>query len=631
MPEIQVLSPHVADLIAAGEVVERPASVVKELMENAFDAGAKTVTVEIMNGGMSLIRVTDDGCGIPAGQAETAFLRHATSKLRDAGDLESIGTLGFRGEALAAICAVSRVELLTRTELGVCLTLEGGAVIQREEAGCPAGTTMIVRDLFFNTPARLKFMKRDQAESAAVFGVIQREALAHPEVAVKFFRDGRQDLLTPGDGLLKSAIYAAFGRDIAMGFTPVRSLGDGISVEGFVSLPVCCRGSRSHQYFFVNGRYVKSLTMQAAVEEAYKNQKMVGKFPGCVIHLSVSLGSVDVNVHPAKTEVKFSDQNRVFSTVHHAVLNALDAGPSRPKAELTPPAPAKQPFRPIGSGQDLPLHAPAPLFSARTADGPVSSPLPLRRRSTEPAVLRDTPRGRFVPAGRAVDVAPPERDFDLAPVPVPVPVPEAPPVPAPKAPRSPEPEVSSMPPAPVPETAPARQEQTPDPVLPLRTPDWTVRGELFLTYIGVLAGGGGKSSIAGAGGIIKAVRVCRGRLWDRGGGGDAGAGRDPGGKDRGDAGGAGAAAADNGDGGRWGRERRTAAHDGVQGGDQRRLEECRRRTGSCGGGGDARRSEILSPRPPGSDRIDKKTTGKAVQTRLKTSPGGAQSAGGRFR
>lgn len=491
MPEIQVLSPHVADLIAAGEVVERPASVVKELMENAFDAGAKTVTVEIMNGGMSLIRVTDDGCGIPAGQAETAFLRHATSKLRDAGDLESIGTLGFRGEALAAICAVSRVELLTRTELeplGVCLTLEGGAVIQREEAGCPAGTTMIVRDLFFNTPARLKFMKRDQAESAAVFGVIQREALAHPEVAVKFFRDGRQDLLTPGDGLLKSAIYAAFGRDIAMGFTPVRSLGDGISVEGFVSLPVCCRGSRSHQYFFVNGRYVKSLTMQAAVEEAYKNQKMVGKFPGCVIHLSVSLGSVDVNVHPAKTEVKFSDQNRVFSTVHHAVLNALDAGPSRPKAELTPPAPAKQPFRPIGSGQDLPLHAPAPLFSARTADGPVSSPLPLRRRSTEPAVLRDTPRGRFVPAGRAVDVAPPERDFDLAPVPVPVPVPEAPPVPAPKAPRSPEPEVSSMPPAPVPETAPARQEQTPDPVLPLRTPDWTVRGELFLTYIVVEQG-----------------------------------------------------------------------------------------------------------------------------------------------
>lgn len=480
MPEIKVLSPHVADLIAAGEVVERPASVVKELMENAFDAGAKTVTVEIMNGGMSLIRVTDDGCGIPAGQAGTAFLRHATSKVRDADDLESIGTLGFRGEALAAICAVSRIELLTRTEseaLGVCLTLEGGTVIQQEDAGCPAGTTIIVRDLFFNTPARLKFMKRDQAESAAVFGVVQREALAHPEVAVKFFRDGRQDLLTPGDGLLKSAIYAAFGRDIAMGFTPVKSSGDGISVQGFVSLPVCCRGSRSHQYFFVNGRFVKSLTMQAAVEEAYKNQKMVGKFPGCVIHLTVRLSSVDVNVHPTKTEVKFSDQNRVFSAVHHAVLNALDAVQSHPKAELTPSASPKTPLQSPAGGQDLSLYVPAPPSPAQAADGPVSFPPPLRRRSAEPVVPRDAPRNRFVPAGRAVDVAPPEQNFDLVSAPNTPPVSETPPA-----------SVPEMSPVPAPEATPVQQEQMPDPILPLRSPDWTVRGELFQTYIVVERG-----------------------------------------------------------------------------------------------------------------------------------------------
>ena len=449
MSEIKVLSPHVADLIAAGEVVERPASVVKELMENAFDAGASSVTVEIASGGMSLLRVTDDGCGIPAAQAETAFLRHATSKIRGAGDLEAIGTLGFRGEALAAICAVSRVELLTRTAeepLGTALTLEGGSVTEREEAGCPVGTTMIVRDLFFNTPARLKFMKRDQAEGAAVFSVVQREALAHPEVAVKFFRDGRQDLLTPGDGELKSAVYAVFGRDIALGFTPVKGSGEGIGVEGFVSLPVCCRGSRSCQHFFVNGRYVKSLTMQAAVEEAYKNQKMVGKFPGCVLHLSAKLGAVDVNVHPAKTEVKFSNESQVFSAVYHTVLDALDAGQSRPAAAVAAPAPVKAPFRPTGSGQDLILHDSRPV--ARTRGEPASPPPPLQRRSAP--VLREPPRGRFVPAGRAVDIAPPGRDFKPAPEP------------------------------PAPEPPAARE---PDPVLPIQEEPWVVRGELFRTYI----------------------------------------------------------------------------------------------------------------------------------------------------
>ena len=337
MPTIRQLDPHVADLIAAGEVVERPASVVKELMENAIDAGASAVTVEIVRGGMALIRVTDDGCGIPADQAATAFLRHATSKISGERDLEAIGTLGFRGEALAAISAVARVELLTRTQdeaLGTALSLEAGIVVSQEEAGCPFGTTMTVRDLFYNTPARLKFMKKDAAEGAAVFAVVQRAALSHPELSVKFIRDGKQELLTPGDGQLKSAVYAVLGRDIALGFLPVKGSGEGMSAEGFTSLPTCCRGSRGYQHFFVNGRYIKSRVMTAAVEEAYKNQRMVGKFPGCVIHLTVKPGEVDVNVHPTKTEVKFQREQAVFSAVYYAVLSALDRDRTRPQAVL---------------------------------------------------------------------------------------------------------------------------------------------------------------------------------------------------------------------------------------------------------------------------------------------------------
>jgi DNA mismatch repair protein MutL len=288
---------------------------------------------------MSYIRVTDDGCGIPAGELETAFLRHATSKIRSEYDLEAIGTLGFRGEALAAIAAVSRVEVVTRTaacDFGAALTLEGGTVRSREEAGGPVGTTMIVRDLFFNTPARLKYMKKDAAEGAAVFAAVQREALARPEVAVKFIRDGRQELLTPGDGALKSAVYAVLGRDLALGLLPVRGSGEeGVRVEGFVSLPACCRASRNYQFFFVNGRFVKSRTMMAALEQAYANQKMVGKFPGCVLHITTRPNAVDVNVHPAKTEVKFVSDKRVFDGVYHTVLGGLDASTQRPAAVIT--------------------------------------------------------------------------------------------------------------------------------------------------------------------------------------------------------------------------------------------------------------------------------------------------------
>lgn len=344
MPHIQQLPSHVADLIAAGEVVERPASAVKELMENAIDAGAGAVTVEIRNGGMTMIRVTDDGCGIAADEAETAFLRHATSKIRTEYDLEAIGTLGFRGEALAAIAAVSRVELLTRTAdatLGVALSLEGGVVTEKEESGCPQGTTIVIRDLFFNTPARLKFIKRDASEGAAVLGVVQHEALAHPEVAITFIREGKTELRTPGDGQLKSAMYSVFGRDIALGFTPIKGSGEGgITVEGFASMPMCCRGTRAYQHFFVNGRYIKSKTMTAALEQAYANQKMVGKFPGCVIHVNTKLSAVDVNVHPTKTEVKFVSERQIFDAVYHAVLSALTASSApRPAMTLEKPKP----------------------------------------------------------------------------------------------------------------------------------------------------------------------------------------------------------------------------------------------------------------------------------------------------
>ena len=376
MPKIQVLDPHVADLIAAGEVVERPASVAKELMENAIDAGASKVTVEIARGGMTFLRVTDDGRGIPAGELKTAFLRHATSKLRTEYDLEAIGTLGFRGEALAAISAVSRVEVMSRTAdspLGASLALEGGVPGEVEEAGCPLGTTMVVRDLFFNTPARLKFVKKDTAEGAAVFSVVQRVALSHPEVSVKFIRDGKQELLTPGDGQLKSAVYAVLGRELALGFREVKAGGEDMTVTGFVSMPACCRASRSWQFFFVNGRQVKSPMMAAALEEAYKNQKMVGRFPGCVLHLETKLSAVDVNVHPAKTEVKFGNERQVFSAIYHAVLSALEADRSRPALTLE----GKNTTLPGFEGRDTVAHNQtvlSPKTQVRSGSAPVQAP-----------------------------------------------------------------------------------------------------------------------------------------------------------------------------------------------------------------------------------------------------------------
>ena len=327
MPQIQQLAPHVADLIAAGEVVERPASVVKELVENAIDAGSSAIVVEIQRGGMGLIRVTDNGCGIAAGELPTAFLRHATSKMRSADDLGKIGTLGFRGEALAAIAAVSRVDILTRQKglgSGSSLHLEGGVPGKVETAGAPEGTTIMVRDLFFNTPARLKFMKKDSAETAAVAGLMQHLALSHPDVSFKFIKDGQETLHNPGDGKLESAIYAALGRDFARSLVPVEGKGGEVSVKGFVTQPLMGRGSRSMQVFFVNGRFIKSQLLTAALEEGYRNQIMKGKFPGCVISVKLPVTLVDVNVHPAKTQVKFAREREVFDAVYHTVMDCLD-------------------------------------------------------------------------------------------------------------------------------------------------------------------------------------------------------------------------------------------------------------------------------------------------------------------
>ena len=499
MPMIKQLDPHVADLIAAGEVVERPASVVKELMENAIDAGASAVTVEIARGGMALIRVTDDGCGIPADQAATAFLRHATSKISGERDLEAIGTLGFRGEALAAISAVARVELLTRTQdeaLGTALALEAGAAVSQEEAGCPYGTTMTVRDLFYNTPARLKFMKKDAAEGAAVFAVVQHLALSRPELSVKFIRDGRQELLTPGDGQLKSAVYAVLGRDIALGLLPVKGSGEEMSAEGFASLPTCCRGSRGYQHFFVNGRYVKSRVMTAAVEEAYRNQRMVGKFPGCVIHLTVRPNEVDVNVHPTKTEVKFRREQAVFSTVYFAVLSALDRDHTRPQAVLpgvksadaVTPNQTAMPFS--DSGKRTP--GAGTRFMPASRFKPMPGPAPGKQPE---------PEAPSVPAPKTASLQPPAPKKERSPFRWVEPLPDKPEgVPAEtKTPsgvtQGVQTGLKKAPSAPAPEAAPVREQKpepkpAPEPATEPRPEEepWVVRGELFRTYVMVEQG-----------------------------------------------------------------------------------------------------------------------------------------------
>lgn len=326
MPVINVLQPHVADMIAAGEVVERPASVIKELVENSLDAGAKNITVEIRGGGATYIRVTDDGCGMAPEDAGIAFLRHATSKLHDEKGLEAISTMGFRGEALAAISSVSKIELNTRRRgdaSGTRVVLEAGDIQEMFSAGCPGGTTMTVRDLFYNTPARLKFLKSDRSEASACQLAALRCALGHPEVSIRFIKDRNEEFFTPGDGKQESCVYSLMGRDMATQMLRCTGENNGIRVTGFVSSPAYGKGNRSAQFFFCNGRFIKSQLLQAAVEQAYKNTLLTGRYPACALYIELGYGSVDVNVHPAKTEVKFSEERKVFDAVHYAVLSAL--------------------------------------------------------------------------------------------------------------------------------------------------------------------------------------------------------------------------------------------------------------------------------------------------------------------
>lgn len=329
MAKINVLPKHLAELIAAGEVVERPASVVKELLENSIDSGADSITVEIKNGGISYIRITDNGCGILREDIRNAFVSHATSKISTSDDLESIFTLGFRGEALASVSAVAKVEVMTcaaEDEIGTRYVIEYGEEILLDDAGCPKGTTIVVRDLFRKTPARMKFLKKDVTEANAVAGVVDRIALSHPEISFRFIREGKQVLVTSGNGDLLTCIREIFGKDFSSDLIPAEYSGNDVEVSGYVSKPVASRPNRNMQFFFLNNRLIKTGTGTAALSEGYKNSIMVGKFPSCVLNIKINPSFVDVNVHPAKTEVRFSDEKAVFNAVFYACKNALSRG-----------------------------------------------------------------------------------------------------------------------------------------------------------------------------------------------------------------------------------------------------------------------------------------------------------------
>lgn len=472
MPDIQILSPHLADLIAAGEVVERPASVVKELVENAFDAGARTVTVELRGGGATYLRVTDDGCGMAPEDAGIAFLRHATSKLHDEQGLEAIGTMGFRGEALAAISAVSHITLTTRQRgaaAGTHMTLDAGDIQDMYETGCPEGTTMIVRDLFFNTPARRKFLKSDRAEGAACAAAALRCALGRPDVSVRCIRDEEEVFFSPGDNKLDSCVYSLLGRDLAMSLLPCEGEADGARVHGFISSPAAGRGSRAQQYFFCNGRWIRSAALQAALEQAYRNTLLVGRFPACVLYVELSCAAVDVNVHPAKTEVKFTHERAVFDAVYYGARAALEAEKAPvttlPKAVKPAPAPKADPFVPAA-----PKAAPAAPKAAPAA----------------PAAPAFAPARTYAPATPAEETAAlrsPTASAFAAPRVTPPPVFASPARPMPATPPAPEP---AMPAAQIVQTAIEPEAETPSPLesaAPPAEPPARLIGEAMHTYI----------------------------------------------------------------------------------------------------------------------------------------------------
>ena len=389
MPKINLLDKSVYELIAAGEVIERPSSVIKELAENSIDAGATSITVEIKRGGISYLRVTDDGCGISYEDIPTAFMRHATSKVYTQDDLDSINTLGFRGEALASVCAVSLVELLTKQredKLGSIYRIEAGEPTEYDRAGCADGTTIIIRDLFYNTPARLKFLKKDVTEGNYCAAVIEKLALSHPGISFRFIRDGRQTMLSSGDGEYYSAVYAVFGKQFAAGLIPVENVYQNTAVTGYVSSPLFTRANRSMQNFFVNGRSVKSPLCCAALEEAFRNTIMVGKFPSCVLCVNTDPSQVDANIHPTKTEVRFTNEKIVFDAVYFAVKNALMGYDESREIKLnTAPARAEnipQPER------------------ARTSE-------PMRTASAQ--IIEEAPRTMPIPSGRDAVIYPQEK------------------------------------------------------------------------------------------------------------------------------------------------------------------------------------------------------------------------------
>ena len=368
MPKIQVLDKQVAELIAAGEVVDRPSSVIKELVENAVDAGATIITVEIRRGGVTFMRVTDNGCGIAPEDVPTAFLRHATSKVVGEDDLNSIATLGFRGEALASISAVAHVELLTRTPgavAGVRYTCGGAEEPTLEDAGCPEGTTILVRDLFYNTPARMKFLKKDSTEGNSVAGILDKLALSHPEISFRFLRDGKEQLHTPGDGKLSSTIYAVYGREFSSTLIPVHYELGHVKVEGFISAPTSSRPNRSMQNFFINGRYIRSRTAMAALEEAYKGSIMVGKFPACVLHLHLSFGAGGCERPPRQAGGALCQRAPHF---RRGVPRGKVGPPRRGQAQSHgAEAAACQPLRPCAGAQGAAAHGDAPA-SAKAPD-----------------------------------------------------------------------------------------------------------------------------------------------------------------------------------------------------------------------------------------------------------------------
>ena len=484
MPKINLLDKSVYELIAAGEVIERPSSVIKELAENSIDAGAASITVEIKRGGISYLRVTDDGCGISHEDIPTAFMRHATSKVYTQDDLDSINTLGFRGEALASVCAVSRVELLTKQredQLGSIYRIEAGEPVEYDRAGCADGTTIIIRDLFYNTPARLKFLKKDVTDGNYCASVIEKLALSHPGISFRFIRDGRQTMLSSGDGEYYSAVYAVFGKQFAAGLIPVENVYQNTAVTGYVSSPLFTRANRSMQNFFVNGRSVKSPLCCAALEEAFRNTIMVGKFPSCVLCVNTDPSQVDANIHPTKTEVRFTNEKIVFDAVYFAVKNALMGYDESREIKLnTAPARAEnipQPER------------------ARTSE-------PLRTASAQ--VIEEPPKTMPIPSGRDAVIYPQEKreppKFTLRQE-TPQPAQFTQPLPAAEQTYMPElvpakkPEPKETPLSDLPgfaflseksfEKKPEPVPQEPDPVIPQERPKEQIRvvGELFKTYI----------------------------------------------------------------------------------------------------------------------------------------------------